>query len=163
MTTLLILVVAAAASLAQFVVHVIAIEWLWLRSWISRQMNDIEMLYSWDVRYIAAVTSIEYGLAAVISYCLAREKLILLGEVKSGIILFIFLACLHGDFLRQPVMNYIIGNPLRVVLVRHSFTWISWLLMSFTVVFGVEYVIQHWGEGKIRPLFLSGINTRDTP
>ncbi len=138
MKLLLILLLAATASLGGFVVHVTTVEWL--PNWIGTQMNETQIQPSWDVRYIAAVTSIEYGLAAVGLYYLSREKLLAYGKLKAAAILSLLLIAINGVLIRQPLMDYIIGNPLHVTLVQNGFKWLPWILMSFIVVFGYEFI-----------------------
>lgn len=140
MKYVLILIVAVVASASSFVVHIATIEWL--PDWVSSQMQGREIQPSWDVRYVAGVTSIEYGVAAVALYYLAREKLIRLGQFKAVLLYSILMTSIHGAFFRQPFMDYVVGNPLHVVLVQNGFKWLVWLLMSFCVVFGFELVIK---------------------
>jgi hypothetical protein len=45
-------------------------------------------------------------------------------------------------------MDYVVGNPLHVVLVQNGFKWLVWLLMSFLVVFGFELAIKISGANK---------------
>jgi hypothetical protein len=146
MKILLILVVAGLASLSSFVVHVATVEWL--PAWIASQMQGLQIQPSWDVRYIAAATSFEYGLAAVALYYLARNKLLIFGVFKASLLFSILLASIHGAFVRQPLMDYVVGNPLHVVLVQNGFKWLVWLLMSFLVVFGFELAIKISGANK---------------
>ena len=138
MIFLLLLLVAITASFSGFIVHVFTVEWL--PAWIEVQMQEVHIQSSWNVRYIAGVMSIEYGIAAVVLYYLAREKLIGLGRFKAALTFSILLMSLHGAFVRQPLMDYLIGNPLHVVLVQNCFKWLVWLLMSFLVIYGFELV-----------------------
>ena len=138
MKLFLLLLVALLASLCSFVVHVITVEWL--PQWVGSQMNGISIQPSWNVRYIAALTSIEYGIAAVTIYSLCRDNLRAIGIYKGMGLYAILLAALHGAFIRQPLMDYIVGNPIHVVIVQNAFQWLVWVLMSVAVVLGVESV-----------------------
>ena len=146
MKIILIFVVAVIASTSSFVVHVATVEWL--PDWIGNQMQGVSIQPSWDVRYIAGVTSIEYGMAAIALYYLAREKLLDYGKFKSALLFSVLLMAIHGAFVRQPFMDYVVGNPFHVVLVQNGFKWLVWLLMSFCVVFGVELVNKVTGANK---------------
>ncbi|WP_200164482.1 hypothetical protein [Francisella adeliensis] len=106
---------------------------------------------SWDVRYVAAITSLEYGFSAIIIYHLARNKLLSLGKFKSALIFSILLIAIHGMFIRQLFMDYIIGNPLNVVLVQNAFKWLVWLLMSFFIVYGYEFVMNLGSKNANKP------------
>ncbi len=105
-------------------------------------MQDVSIQPSWNIRYIAGVTSLEYGIAAIVLYYLARDKLIVFGKLKAALLFSVLLMALHGAFLRQPFMDYMVGNPIHVVLVQNLFEWLVWLLMSFFVVFGYELVTK---------------------
>ena len=138
MKVFLLLLVAIIASVASFIVHVATVEWL--PQWIGSQMRGIQIQPSWEVRYVAALTSVEYGIAAVTIYTLCRDRLHSFGLFKGIGLYAILLAALHGAFLRQPLMDYIIGNPIHVVAVQNAFQWLVWALMSVAVVVGVELV-----------------------
>jgi len=136
----LIFIVAVAASASSFIIHVATVEWL--PSWVSGQMQGLSIQPSWDIRYIAGITSLEYGVAAIALYYLARDKLIGFGKFKEALVFSVLLMAIHGAFLRQPFMDYVVGNPVHVVLVQNLFKWLVWLLMSFFVVFGFEFVTK---------------------
>lgn len=140
MKLFLIFLVAAVASTSSFIIHVISAEWL--PTWIGSQMQDILIQPSWDVRYIAGITSIEYGFAAVALYFLARDKLAKFGRFKSSIIFSVLLASIHGAFIRQPFMDFVVGNPVQVVLVQNGFKWLIWIIMAFVVVYGYESLLK---------------------
>ncbi len=146
MKIILIFVLAIIASMSSLVVHVATVEWL--PTWIGSQMQGLQIQPSWDVRYIAAVTSVEYGLAAIALYYLAREKLLAFGVFKAVIIFSILLASIHGAFIRQPLMDYLIGNPMHVVLVQNGFKWLIWIIMSLIVVCGFELIVKKSGANK---------------
>jgi hypothetical protein len=134
----LLLLVALVASLSSFAVHVVTVEWL--PQWVGSQMRGLQIQPSWDVRYIAAFTSMEYGIAAVTIYELCRERLSRLGVMKGIGLYAVLLAALHGAFIRQPLMDYIVGNPVHVVTVQNGFQWLVWILMAIAVVLGAELV-----------------------
>jgi hypothetical protein len=92
------------------------------------------------VRYIAAITSIEYGLAAIGLYYLGREKLLSFGKFKSALLFSMLLMAIHGVFVRQPLMDFVIGNPLHVTLIQNAFQWLPWILTAFVVVYGYELI-----------------------
>jgi hypothetical protein len=132
------LILAIFASLAGFVIHVFTVEWL--PEWLGSQMQGVELQASWAVKYVAAVTSIEYGVAVIFLYYLSRDKLLIYGKFKASIYLSIALLALNAMLFRQPFMDYVIGNPINVVLVQNGFKWLSWIAMSFIVVYGFELI-----------------------
>lgn len=131
--------VALLASFSGFAVHVFTVEWL--PDWISTQMQGLEVKPSWDVRYVAAVTSVEIGLGALGLYYFGRQKFIQIGCFKSALLFSVLLLALNGRLLRQPLMDFVIGNPWHVAIVQNAFNWFSWILMSFIVVYGYELVV----------------------
>ena len=140
MKILFLLLVVVVASSSSFVVHVISAEWLSV--WVNNQMQNVVIEPSWNVRYVALITSIEYGIAAIFLYFLAREKLIKYGKFKACLIFSILLTAIHGAFIRQPFMDFIIGNPLQVVIAQNAFKWLVWFLMSVIIVFGYESIVK---------------------
>lgn len=146
MKWLLLLTLAIVASLIGFVVHVFTVEWL--PGWIGAQMQGVELQSSWVVRYVAAVTSIEYGIAAVVLYALIRDKLLQYGKLKSTVFFSALLLALNALLLRQPLMDYLVGNPLHIVLVQNTFKWLPWILMSFIIIYGYEFIIKKFSKNK---------------
>ncbi len=135
------LIVAVIASSSSFIIHLISAEWL--PEWVSNQMHGIAIQPSWSVKYVAMITSIEYGVAAIILYRLAREKLIKYGLLKTILIFSILLTAIHGAFIRQPFMDFVVGNPFQVVLIQNCFKWLVWILMSVVVVTGYEFIANN--------------------
>lgn len=131
--------VALFASFSGFLVHVFTVEWL--PEWISTQMQGLEVKPSWEVRYVAAVTSVEIGLGALGLYYFGRQKFVQIGRFKSAVIFSVLLLALNGRLIRQPLMDFVIGNPWHVAIVQNAFNWFSWILMAFIVVYGYEFVV----------------------
>ncbi|NHO86066.1 hypothetical protein G8768_03850 [Pseudoteredinibacter isoporae] len=138
MRILCLLLIAAIASSSSFIVHVLTVEWL--PGWIGQQMEGRTISPSWDVRYIAMMTSIEYGVAALLIYHFARDKLLAWGIPLVILFMFALLAATHGALIRQPFMDYIVGNPMQVVLVQNGFKYLIWFLMSVITVLGYEFL-----------------------
>ncbi|WP_070965597.1 hypothetical protein [Vibrio sonorensis] len=128
--------ISVVASSCSFVIHVATVEWL--PSWVATQMEGLTVQPSWNVRFVALLTAVEYGIAASLLYVLARERLITFGRFNASLILGVLLAALHGAFIRQPLMDWVVGNPIHVVIVQNAFQWLVWLLMAVVVVFGLE-------------------------
>jgi len=93
-------------------------------------------------------TSIEYGLAASALYYLSCDKLIAVGSFKASLIFALLLAAIHGVFIRQPLMDFLVGNPIHVVFAQNIFKWLVWLLMSFVVVYGIEVILRSNNANK---------------
>jgi len=140
MKIILLLIIALLASFSGFVVHVFTVEWL--PEWVSTQMQGLEVKPSWDVRYVAALTSIEIGLGALGLYLLGRQKFIQIGRFKSALLFSVLLLALNGRLIRQPLMDFVIGNSWHVAIVQNAFNWLSWILIVFIVVYGYELVVR---------------------
>ncbi|HHX8330477.1 TPA: hypothetical protein ACVOYW_004255 [Vibrio alginolyticus] len=112
------LIVATIASSCGFIVHVLSVEWL--KGWVAQIMAGHVVSSSWSVRYIAMLTSLEYGISAVILYWLIRDKIMPHGKFKAFVILNLLLTALHGALIRQPLMDSIVGNPIEVALLQNG-------------------------------------------
>ncbi|GLQ76108.1 hypothetical protein [Vibrio penaeicida] len=140
-----VLVLAAAIG---FVVHVIEAEWL--RAWISQQMTGKSVMPSWDVRYVAMALAIESSIGVFIVYLLLRQKigncslLIQVGAL-SGIIL-----AMKSMLIRQPVMDFIIGNPIHVVAAQNLLKWMTPILMSTIIVVGYFLIERFFVNSGLR-------------
>ena len=135
------LAIAALASSLGFIVHVFSAEWV--QGWVAQIMQGRSVTPSWDVRYIATLTSLEYGASTIVLYWLIRDKVIKYGKFKAFITLSLLFTALHGALVRQPLMDYIIGNPVEVVLVQNALKWLVWILMSLVVVYGSERLVTN--------------------
>lgn len=105
----------------------------WVKYWVSAQMAGRSVAPSWDVRFLAAATSIKVGVATALIYVLLRKAMPGLPTVARGALLGGLLLAVTGRLLRQPVMDLAIGNPLGVVLVQDGVTWLTWLARSIAV------------------------------
>lgn len=131
--------VVVAASVTGILVHIANIEWA--LPWIAHQMNSQPLISSWQLRDLAIITSVEYGIAAFAIYLLARNKLQRFGKLTTTVIFAALLLMLHGNLLRQPIMDFATGTVLSVVLLQNGMTWLMWLLVSAIIVYGCEWVI----------------------
>ena len=52
----------------------------------------------------------------------------------------LILLTINALLIRQPLMDFAIGNPLHVVLVQNAFKWVPWILMAFIIVYGYELI-----------------------
>ncbi|WP_445355830.1 hypothetical protein ACJJI5_06350 [Microbulbifer sp. EKSA008] len=130
------LIIAIIASSSSFVIHLASAEWL--PEWISQQMQGVSIQPSWNIKYIALLTSIEYGVAAIILYILIQDKLFKYRLPFRILIFSALLTATHGALVRQPLMDYLIGNPLKVTLAQNGMKWLVWILMATVVIIGIE-------------------------
>lgn len=135
MTGLSALVVSAAAAAAGFSFHVVASEKA--SHWITKEMQGRSLRTSRNVIFPAAITSLEMGVGLAIFYALVRDHLPFGNPFLRGVTVGLLVLVMTGKLFRQPIMNWIIGNPMKVVLVQDGVTWLSWLLT--TTVLAVVY------------------------
>lgn len=124
-------ITAVAAAAIGFFIHVGSQSWV--RSWVSAHMQGREVIPSWDVRYVALLTSVETGLGLVVLYALIRPALPGKSSFSRGLLLGILMLAVMGRLFRQPVMNLVIGNPLPVVAVQDGISWVLWTSMAIVV------------------------------
>lgn len=123
--------IAVIVSLAAFVMHLLTIEWV--MGFVTDQMQDRIIKPSWDVRYVAALTSIEIGFGALLIYGLIHSQLPTNNTLLKGVLLTVLLLMVKGELIRQPLMNWLVGNPLSVVMVQDGMTWCIWLMMGMVI------------------------------
>jgi hypothetical protein len=126
---------ASAAAITGFVIHVATQGWV--QSWVASHMQGREVAPSWEVRYVALLTSLEVGVGLVILYALVRTALPAKSSLVRGLLLGVLLLAVMGRLIRQPAMNLVVGNPLVVVAVQDGISWLLWL--SMCVVVAVTY------------------------
>jgi len=123
---------ACAASLLGFFIHV----------WGGRYVNDIvsslmegrTVAPSWDVRAVAAVTSLETGIGVVLTHILIRRALPGWGVWKRGVGVAVLTLATQGRLFRQGIMDGVIGNPIEVVALQNGLSWATWLAVSLAAV-----------------------------
>ncbi len=89
----------------------------------------------------AALSSIEIGIALVILYALLRRATPGLNIAVRGIVLGLLALAIHGELIRQPLMNLVIGNPIDVALAMAAGPWITSIAMGLVLAFTYEWLI----------------------
>jgi hypothetical protein len=105
----------------------------WIREWVAAHMAGRSVAPSWDVRLLAAATSLELGVATVFVYVLLRKSLPGLPTIFRGALLAALLLAVTGRLVRQPVMDLAIGNPVSVVLIQDGVAWLTWAALCIAV------------------------------
>ena len=91
------------------------------------------MVSSWDVRVPAAISAIEIGLGASLTYWLLRSRFPALGWARGGLCLAGLILMIKGSLIRQPLMNSLVGNPVEVVAVQDGMVWLTWAVMGWII------------------------------
>ncbi|MDE9545319.1 hypothetical protein KKI93_21655 [Xenorhabdus bovienii] len=138
----IILIVSILTSFLGFMVHVINIEWV--VPYIRNEVNNISVLPSWDVRYLAALTSLETGLGITILYILIKKGLPTYTSFTRGIVMWLIELAIMGRLIRQPLMDYAIGNPFLISILQNAVSWINWLFICLLTTCLYDYLIKSW-------------------
>lgn len=125
------LLAAVAGAVTGFAIHLST--QTWIQGWVAQHMAGRSVGPSWDVRLLAAATSLEVGVATVFIYVLLRRSVPGLPTVVRGAILAALLLAVTGRLFRQPVMDLAVGNPLAVVLVQDGVAWLTWTALCIAV------------------------------
>ncbi|MDC9606744.1 hypothetical protein [Xenorhabdus griffiniae] len=137
-----ILIVSMFTAFIGFLIHVVNVEWL--TPYIRNEMSNISVLPSWDVRYLAALTSIETGFGITILYILIKRGMPTYNSFARGIIMWLLELAVMGRLVRQPLMDLAIGNPFYISILQNSIAWINWLLICLVTTFLYDYLIKLW-------------------
>ncbi|WMV71598.1 hypothetical protein QL112_015820 [Xenorhabdus griffiniae] len=138
----IILIVSMFTAFIGFIVHVINVEWL--IPYIRSEVNNVSVLPSWDVRYLAAFTSIETGFGITILYILIKKGMPTYNSFTRGIIMWLLELAIMGRLVRQPLMDFAIGNPVLISILQNSISWINWFLICLITTFLYDYLIKLW-------------------
>ncbi|WP_338803520.1 hypothetical protein WDV76_15575 [Xenorhabdus griffiniae] len=138
----IILIVSISTAFIGFIVHVINVEWL--IPYIRSEVNNVSVLPSWDVRYLAAFTSIETGFGITILYTLIKKGMPTYNSFTRGIIMWLLELAIMGRLVRQPLMDFAIGNSVLISILQNSISWINWFLICLVTTFLYDYLIKSW-------------------
>lgn len=81
------------------------------------------------MKYLAAITSIETGFGIIILYHFIHKSLPSKNSFYKGIILWLLLLAIMGRLVRQPLMDYAIGNTAYVSLLQNISSWLVWFFI----------------------------------
>lgn len=119
-----------------FAAHVFAAEIV--EPYVASVMAGRHVAPSWDVRVPAALTAIEPGVALIILCLLLRHALPSAGTFARGLTAGLLALALSGRLVRQPMMDFLVGNPLNVVAVQDGIVWLIWLGMGLIAAFCLD-------------------------
>ncbi|EYU15846.1 hypothetical protein [Photorhabdus aegyptia] len=139
---LIILIVSILTSCVGFVIHVINSEWV--VPYIRNEVSNITIAPSWDVRYLAALTSLETGLGITFLYILIKKSLPTYTPITRGILMWLIELAIMGRLVRQPLMDYAIGNPFAISVLQNSVSWINWFFICLITTCLYDYLIKIW-------------------
>ena len=128
---------AVLATVASFGIHLATAAWL--PGWLADRMVGVEMLASWDVRYLAGATSIEYVLGSMLMYALMRRSLLGWRPWARFVVFTLLILSTRGLLMRQPLMDWAIGNPMDVVVIQNGLKALVWIVVASLSAIGVEW------------------------
>ena len=128
---------AVLATVASFGIHLATAAWL--PGWLADRMVGVEMLASWDVRYLAGATSIEYVLGSMLMYALMRRSLLGWRPWARIVVFTLLILSTRGLLMRQPLMDWAIGNPMDVVVIQNGLKALVWIVVASLSAIGVEW------------------------
>ena len=139
-----VIIIIFLSSFLGFLCHYINVEYFY--DYIAQYMeqNNIEINpYNEKIKYIAFLSSIEYSISCMLIYVLMRKTLnaFKFSLIKKIIIFSALIISIHGNLIRQPIMDYIIGNPLNIVFQQNILIWLTWIIMSIVIIVGLEFFI----------------------
>jgi hypothetical protein len=114
-----ILVASVVAAIVALTVHILLQQWA--QPIISERMRGIEVLrppYGAFVTGVAYVTAVVPAIVAAILFYYGAHLLPARSRLGKGLWLGVLILLLKGDLVRQPVMNFLIGNPPSVVVLN---------------------------------------------
>ncbi|MEQ1975852.1 hypothetical protein [Xenorhabdus sp. SGI240] len=138
----IILIVSIFTAFIGFIVHVINVELL--IPYIRSEVNNVSVLPSWDVRYLAAFTSIETGFGITILYIFIKRGMPTYNSFTRGIIMWLLELAIMGRLVRQPLMDFAIGNPFLISILQNSISWVNWFFICLITTFLYDYLIKLW-------------------
>jgi hypothetical protein len=109
--------------------------------YIKNRSNEIEKEnirrppYGAGITLIAAILSLIPTTATFLVINLIYDKIPGSSPLIKGILFSILRLCINGDLVRAPLMNTIIGNPLRIAILKQFDIWIPNLVMCVVLSF----------------------------
>jgi hypothetical protein len=114
-----ILVVSAVAAIVALTLHILIQQWS--QPIISANMVGVEVArppYGLLITGVAYVTAMVPAIVAAILFYYAGRLLPARTRFGKGLWLGVLILLLKGDLVRQPMMNFLIGNPPTVVVLN---------------------------------------------
>lgn len=89
--------------------------------------------YDMVITTIAYVTFVLPTIGTVLVYYFIQNFLPGKSRILKGILFGILILLVKGELFRQPIMNYMVGNPITITLIQQSQVCLSNLIMCVTV------------------------------
>lgn len=93
------------------------------------------MIYNSFLNTMSFLTKPLEALGVAIVYYLIGDRLYSNSRLIKAILLTVLVCLIKDGFIRQPIMNILLGNPVLDSLYRESQVWLSSLAVSLTLAF----------------------------
>ena len=95
--------------------------------------------YGFKVTFFAYLTLLIPASGIAFLYYFTGKDLPFNSRIVKGILLGIFLLLVKGDLIRQPIMDYLVGNPIIVVFLQHAQVWVYNLAITIVIALIVPF------------------------
>lgn len=109
--------------------------------YVSTHMEGVTVAhapYNTFITSMAYLTFVVQALVVCFAYYLVRDYMPCKSAFGRGCLFGLFIMLMNGELLRQPFMNYLVGNPVLVILVQQGQVWISTLVASIVIAWVLE-------------------------
>ena len=89
--------------------------------------------YSVVITTIAYITFVFPAIGTVLVYYFIQDVFPGKSRVVKGVLFGLLILLVKGELLRQPIMNFIVGNPIKITLLQQSQVWLSNLIMCVII------------------------------
>lgn len=105
---------------------------------INKQMIGVQILhppYPVFINIAAYVTMIFPAAGMVIVYYFLAPYFSFDSKILRGLCLAALILLVKGELIRAPIMNILVGNPIKIALLQQSQVWISNTAMALIITF----------------------------
>lgn len=95
---------------------------------VAENMKGVAILkppYGPLITSIAGLTALIPALFSLVLYMVIRKQIPGKAPLIKGLFFGALILLLKGQLIRQPLMNYLVGNPLWVVVLQQSEIWLA--------------------------------------
>lgn len=137
-TSIKILIAAVVAAGIGFGIHVIygqglAMAYVQEAAQTGRLNNILTQPYPSWVVFVAGGTALLPTLVKVLLYVLIKPRLPSTTSLGRGLMFGLLLLAIDDAFLRMPIMNVVVGNPVDVMLIQSLEAWAISLCMGLVI------------------------------
>jgi hypothetical protein len=95
-------------------------------------------IYNSFINTMSFLTKPLEALGVALVYYLIGDRLYFKSRLMRAILLTILICLIKDGFIRQPLMNILLGNPILDSIYRESQVWLSSLAVSLIITFTIS-------------------------